>query len=177
MGNAFLARSLGVVHSSFSGHEPDLRIAFTDHLADCYARYGVSSSIVRTIPPGLPRPSDRPTLNREPRKIGFVAQDFIAKGGNTLMEAWRILAPRHPEATLSIAGCAPQLDQRSSNALRITWQGRLPRGELLESFYPSIDILACPTRFDGPSLVLQEALSFGIPSVVSDYGPLPSMLG
>ena len=59
----------------------------------------------------------------------------------------------------------------------MTWLGRLTRDELHTSFYPSLDVFAYPTRFDGASLVLQEALSYGIPVAASDYGPIPEMTG
>jgi glycosyltransferase involved in cell wall biosynthesis len=80
-----------------------------------------------------------------------------------------------PHARLLIAG-ADRPDSSVGVDDGVEWLGPLPRKRLMAEFFAEIDVFAYPTTFDGASLVLQEALSYGVPAVTSDYGPMVEMV-
>jgi glycosyltransferase involved in cell wall biosynthesis len=150
-------------------------VTFTDHLHDFYLEQGlVSSESLHTIPCPTETASSRPTLERTPTTVGFVARNFEAKGGPTVLAAWPSVREAFPAARLLIAG-ADVLDG-SFDMKGVEWLGPLPRDRLMKEFFAEIDVFAYPTTFDGPSLVLQEALSHGVPAITSDYGPMSEMI-
>ena len=172
-----LARLTGVTHNIAVKTSAVRIVTFTDHLRAWYLERGADADVVVTVAAGVPRPVDRPVLTRDrPTRVGFVASDFLTKGGDVLCAAVADVVRARPDAEVVIAGSdAPP--PGVTVPPEVTWLGRLTRDELNTTFYPSLDVFAYPTRFDGASLVLQEALSYGIPVAASDYGPIPEMTG
>ena len=150
-------------------------VTFTDHLREFYLHHRLCApDLVATIPCPTRR-SARPTLSRAPSTVGFVARNFVAKGGPTVAAAWPEIRRAHPEARLLIAGSeVPEEVERLDGVVSL---GSLPRDELMSEFFAHLDVFAYPTTFDGGSLVMQEALAHAIPTVTSDYGPMPEMIG
>ncbi|WP_162803018.1 glycosyltransferase family 4 protein [Ornithinimicrobium avium] len=122
-------------------------------------------------PPGgsaSPRSAHTPTL-------GFVARDFDAKGGHTVLETFARLRDSIPDLRLLVAGSPPPADAPTAG---ITWMGEVSREELLQDVLPQVDVLVYPSHFDtGVPYSAMEALSLGIPAVVSDYRSLPDLVG
>lgn len=172
-----LAASLRVDHSSLRVSRADVVVAFTEHLRRWYLDDPVRSRApTRHVPPGLARPENRSSSARGAgRTVGFVAHDFLAKGGDLVVAAWPIVQERYPNALLLLAGARPSTDVEQLQGIEVL--GACDRDTLMTSFFPRLDVLAYPTRFDGSPLVVIEALSFGIPVVVSDYGPMPGLVG
>lgn len=168
-----LARMMNVQHVSSALPSANGIITFTETLREWYVRRGARTDVLSVVPcsPG-PLPAKR--LDRVRHRVGFVASDFRAKGGDLLLAAWPTIQGRCPQASLVIAGTAAQ---PSISDRRVLWLGRLDRESLLRDVLPTFDVFAYPSRFDGLPLILLEALSLGIPSVVSDYFALPEVLG
>lgn len=172
----WLAKLSRVEHSSLRLRKTDAVVTFTDHLAKWYrspSRRG--RAVLVTIPPGIPRPALTSAAPRTPTTVGFVAHHHAAKGGDVLLRAWSHVLAQRPDARLILAGgsAQPPLGLPAS----VSWLGSRSRDQLLAEFYPALDVFAYPSTFDGSPLVVKEALSFGIPVVVSDYGALPEMVG
>lgn len=103
-----------------------------------------------------------------PRTIGFIATGFESKGGQVVLDAFRILQGHDPDVRLVVVGSIPEGGVRPSDT-GITWAGRVPRDEVLNDLLPAIDVLVHPTPCDsGPPYVILEALQRGIPVVASD---------
>jgi glycosyltransferase involved in cell wall biosynthesis len=111
-----------------------------------------------------------------PHVIGFIAKDFEAKGGHTLLAAYRLVRKVRPDIQLVVAGCSPFVDIEISQRENIIWLGYIERDRLLAEVLPTFDIFAYPTQIDGQPLVVLEALAAGIPVIVSDYQALPEMV-
>ena len=172
-----LARVLGVAHIVHGLGDVDRVVAFTHVLGQMYLEHGVPADrlgVVPLFPSGMPAPPLRPSV---PGRIGFVAQDFVAKGGDTVLEAMGRIRQRRPGAHLVVAGKTPAVSEAQLATEGVTWRGFLSRAELLTEFLPACRVFAYPSRFDGLPLTLLEALGSGVPLVVSDYLGLPEIVG
>lgn len=101
---------------------------------------------------------------KKSNKILFVGKEFERKGGEVVVEAYRILKKeKMPEAELYIAG--PE-----------TWPmtGEIPEGvkflglmrpEKLSAYYNLCDIFVMPSRSEPFGIVFAEALIFGLPCI------------
>jgi glycosyltransferase involved in cell wall biosynthesis len=171
-----LAQMLGVSHIVHGQADADRVVAFTEALGDWYVERGVPRAprgVVPCFPAGLPTATANPSV---PGRIGFVAGDFHAKGGDTVLQAMRTIRMRRPDAHLWVAGGPTGLTSRALAGLGVTWRGYLRREELLTTMLPSCQVFAYPSRFDGLPMTLLEALGSGVPAVVSDYFGLPEVV-
>jgi glycosyltransferase involved in cell wall biosynthesis len=171
-----LARMLGVSHITHGQVKADRLVTFTDALRLWYVERGVSPSrlaVVPCFPAGMPTAAPEPSV---PGRVGFVAGDFRAKGGETVLQAMAAIRRRHPNTHLWIAGGPTGLTETELATAGATWCGYLSREELLGRFLPSCQVFAYPSRFDGLPVTLLEALGSGVPAVVSDYFGLPEVV-
>jgi len=134
-----------------------------------------SASRIEILPICAERRTVRP-VRRQPKRIGFIARDFVVKGGAILLEAFRKIRETRQDLELVIVGSTPMLSAEDARTLGITWLPAIPREELLEHILPSLDVVAYPTRYDCISYALLEAMSFGIAIAASDYNSIPEVL-
>ena len=99
------------------------------------------------------------------KKILFVGVDFKRKGGDLLIEAFKVLKEKYDEdAELIIAGCDVKTNY---NGIRCV--GKKTREELSKLFNEA-NVFCMPSRFEAYGLVFIEALSYGLPIVsIDDY--------
>lgn len=174
-----LAACMGVDHTSYRVPGAERVIAFTDKLREWYVTQGIAeASRVDVVPIYLPMGPAMGSVGagRVPSRVGFIAKDFEAKGGPTLLEAFARLRARVPGATLEIVGCEPRLSAEEQARGGIIWHAYVPRDLLLREILPQWDVFAYPTRFDGQPLVLLEAMAAGLAVVTSDYEAMPEMV-
>ena len=101
------------------------------------------------------------------RKILFVGIDWERKGGPILLEAFRQVLEKIPDAQLTIAGCSPRVDLPNVKVL-----GRVPRTEISGLLLGS-SMLALPSVREPQGMIAIEALAHGIPVVATNVGALP----
>ena len=119
--------------------------------------------------------SDKSSFTKRGDKIEvvFVGQTIHRKGVDLLIEAINPLFNSHPNLFLSIIGSGemkPSLEElvRSLGlSERIGFEGVLPSTEITARL-AAADLLVLPSRWDGWGLVVNEALSVGVPVIVSD---------
>jgi glycosyltransferase involved in cell wall biosynthesis len=173
----FLARMLDVAHIEHGLAQADRVVAFTHVLRRWYIERGVPPDrvgVVPCFPAGMPVAAVEQSV---PGRIGFVAQNFMIKGGDTVLQALDKIRARRPDAHLWVAGGPTTgLSDKELVVAGVTWCGYLSREQLLEHFLPSCQVFAYPSRFDGLPLTLLEALGSGVPAVVSDYFALPEVV-
>ena len=99
------------------------------------------------------------------KKILFVGIDFNRKGGDLLIDAFKVLKEKYDnDAELIIAGC-----DINDNYDGIRCVGRKTREELSKLFNEA-NVFCMPSRFEAYGLVFIEALSYGLPIVtIDDY--------
>lgn len=100
---------------------------------------------------------------RNRHQIVFVGIDYERKGGDLVLEAFRILKKTmDPEATLLIIG-----PEKRAQEDGVTWCGRLERAEIGRILSQS-GVFCMPSRFEAYGLAFIEALCFGLPVIARD---------
>jgi glycosyltransferase involved in cell wall biosynthesis len=144
--------------------------------------FGVSEARVTAVGAGpnlelakVPRRSGTPPGG--PPTILFVGKQFERKGGPVLLDAFRALKARIPEARLLIIGPSP----RASEVSDIEWLGTLDKNnpeewhKLVEA-YGKAHVFCLPSLFEPFGIVILEAMYFGLPCVGTDAWAIPEMI-
>lgn len=95
-------------------------------------------------------------------KILFVGRDFERKGGILVIEAFKKLKEKMPDAMLYLAG--PSSNPVKENIEGYKYLGDLGYDELVK-YYNMCDIFCMPSHFEAYGLVFAEALVFGLPCI------------
>jgi glycosyltransferase involved in cell wall biosynthesis len=132
------------------------------------------------LPNGVPVPEQawqpRPDWRLSPRAV-FVGRLAPEKGLDTLVDAWPAVRDAHPRARLTLVGDGPE---RPALAERIERLGLQDSIELVgslanpESTLRAADLFVLPSREEGMSIALLEAMALGLPLVAS---AIPGNLG
>lgn len=154
-------------------------------VAESLRRIGIPESKIHVIHNGLSDPSagllELP-VRGDAVNIGIVGQVGAWKGHEDLVEAFALIAGRHPKAVLHIFGpddreFAVHLKQRAAAlgiAARLVWHGFV--GDRAK-IYSAMDICVMPSRFHEPfGLIAVEAAFFGLPVVATRRGGLPEII-
>lgn len=168
--------------------EPLLRadrlIAVSGHGRRLLEDRGVPGGLIHVVPPGFDRldsPATDGASGGEVRAL-CVAQWIPRKGILTLVNAWT----RHPRpgAVLELIGetdADPEYAARVRDAIAasdtsIVVSGAVDDGALSKA-YAAADLFVLPSVYEGYGMVYAEALSFGLPVVACDVGPVPDLAG
>lgn len=115
-------------------------------------------------------PARRPT-------VLFVGKQFERKGGPQLLEAFRLVRTRVPDARLVIVGpervdgaddgveCLGYLSKRDPDQART-----------LKKAYATADVFCLPTKFEPFGVVFLEAMFYGLPCIGPDAWAVPEMI-
>jgi glycosyltransferase involved in cell wall biosynthesis len=104
------------------------------------------------------------------KNILFVGVEWERKGGPVLLEAFRMLRRTHPDARLTVVGCAPQISEAGVNIV-----GRVPLAEVAE-YYRAASVFCLPTLNEPFGLVFLEAAAFGLPVIATRIGAIPEIV-
>lgn len=137
---------------------------------------GLDAGIFSFIPNGVRISAGRPIVAADRERCGlFVGRLVPVKGVAELLRAVRILKDRGIAARLQIVGEGPMGDvlRHFSMALGIdtliTFHGMIPPEKICD-FYQSSAYLILPSYNEGFPLVVAEAMSFGLPVIVTRSG-------
>ena len=136
--------------------------------------YGCSREKIACVYAGsnvsAPASEDIDSARFRAKNILFVGIDWKRKGGPVLLEAFRRVRQAHPDATLTIVGCSPEVSQPGVEVV-----GRLPLAEVAR-YYRSASIFCLPTLNEPFGLVLLEAFSYGLPIVATRIGAIAEIV-
>jgi glycosyltransferase involved in cell wall biosynthesis len=104
------------------------------------------------------------------KRISFIGVDWERKGGPELVEAFRKVLTKHPEAQLDVVGCSPAVDCPNVNVV-----GRVPLEEVQEWFC-KCSVFCVPTKVEPFGIVFVEAFTHKVPVVSSNIGALPQIV-
>lgn len=151
---------------------------------------GVSAEQVEVVPNGIDerfRPGGPGAALRERHQLGsapvalFLGGLKPRKNLRVLLEAWRRVTSARPDARLLIAGDGPLRPtlERQAAALElgqsVRFAGRIPEAEKV-GYYQAADLFVSPSALEGFGFTVGEAMSCGLPLVVSDQGALPELV-
>jgi UDP-glucose:(heptosyl)LPS alpha-1,3-glucosyltransferase len=128
----------------------------------------LQSKLRQVIPPAYSYlPQSPEDSSQHPPTLGFMGFDWKRKGLPKALDVFRVLKEEDPRWRMLVAGCDPQ--QVPERLRRRVGEGVsfLGRSDPV-AFFHSIDILLHPAREEPFGMVVAEALSSGVPAVVSD---------
>ena len=158
--------------------------------------YDVPSEKIRLLPPGYDDtryyPVSEATRQSIRRRLGFEGKVVLAlgrlarnKGYDLLIEAFSLVAARHPEAVLHLAVGGNDMNARERTMLaelrtlaettgyseRIVFRSFIPEEELADYFRPADQFVLC-SRYEPFGMTAIEAMAAGTPTVVTVHGGL-----
>jgi glycosyltransferase involved in cell wall biosynthesis len=147
----------------------DAWIAYGTRAAEEVERLGADGSRIVIVPnvsrPGMPPAPWDPWGEHGPRLL-FVGQLIPRKGVDVLLDAFASV----PRGTLVVAGdgpLRPLVEAAARRDERITYEGHADWRRLQE-LYRACDVLVLPSRYEVWGLVVNEALSHGLPVIATD---------
>ena len=123
-------------------------------------------------------------LPRERAIVLYVGRLSRAKGVLMLVEHWRELLARHPEALLVMAGSGRGSWDDCEEELKELVRAQALAGHVLlvgatdrvHEYMQAADVYVSPSEYEGFSLAIGEALASGLPAVVSAVGAAPEII-
>jgi glycosyltransferase involved in cell wall biosynthesis len=98
-----------------------------------------------------------------------------------LLDVWAEVVRGRPDVRLIVAGSGPHLPRLQRQAAQlglerhVLFTGHLPESEKVD-YYRAADLLVFPSLMEGFGLVVVEAMSCGLPAIISNRGSLPELL-
>jgi glycosyltransferase involved in cell wall biosynthesis len=157
------------------------------------SHYGLALDNARVIPYPQPCVPASECWNRDladPNTILFVGRFDSVKGGDLILDAFKMLCEHRPDSRLVIIGpdrgflddngrrwsLAERLDSvLGALAKQVEWKGQLPRGDI-DQYRRKASAIVVPSRSEPFGYTAVEALSLACPLIVSDAGGLPEIV-
>jgi glycosyltransferase involved in cell wall biosynthesis len=169
----------------------DTIVVLSDHMYQLFRRLGVEDKKLVIVENSVYMPSrtvwdQTKTLRQADRntktRVLFLNRIAEEKGVRELLEAAKQLACRHPNVTFCLAG--PETELLRSVREQIYHDGLEERfetpgevsGARKERMFLDSDIYVLPSYVEGMPIGLLEAMSYGLPSVATTVGGIPSMI-
>ena len=147
---------------------------------------GISPNKITVLPQGIdtknyPPPDEKLKCNLKQQHgleadtpvVLFCARVVISKGIDTIMKIWPIILKKIPNAKLFVVGGGlhellaelKELSKNLNNSIEVIGEVDKP-----QEYYQIADVYVFPSRQEGLPTTLMEAMSSGLPAVVSDIG-------
>jgi glycosyltransferase involved in cell wall biosynthesis len=136
-------------------------------------QYGIPAEKTAVVYAGSNIPMRDIDLDRKDygnKEILFVGVAWERKGGPDLVEAFKGVLEKHPDAHLTIVGCSPKVELQNVQIV-----GKLPLDEVAP-YYERAGIFCLPTRLEPFGIVFVEAMAYGLPLVAPNTGAVPDFL-
>jgi L-malate glycosyltransferase len=132
------------------------------------------------IPNGVSSPSEGIVGYDRVRRVLTVARLDKQKGIDVLLKAWALVIRKETDLRLLIVGQGPAEGELKDlcKGLGLTGQVEFPGvTDHVEKFLEEADLFVLPSRAEGLSNALLEALSYGIPSIATAVSGNAELLG
>jgi glycosyltransferase involved in cell wall biosynthesis len=153
-------------------HQADALVAISPAVRGELVADGYDPALIHDLPNGVPVPEIpwKPRGAPDSLQAAFVGRLAPEKGLDALVDAWPIVLASRPEARLTLIGEGPERAPLESRIARLG----LGRSVELPGVSPDpsavlrgCDLFVLPSREEGMSIALLEAMALGIPSVAS----------
>ena len=150
--------------------------------------YNIDASKVKVIPWGANFECNRTfddiqnlikLKESRPCKLLFIGVDWVRKGGNTALKVAKELNQNGLETELMVVGCKPKISEPLPDFVKVTEfiDKSQPQGiEQLSKLFAEAHFLILPTQADCTPHVFAEANSFGVPSLATNVGGIPTII-
>jgi glycosyltransferase involved in cell wall biosynthesis len=161
----------------------DAMTANSVSVADFYAGIGVPRDLITVIPNALPLTEPRYSKSQarailgladEHRVVGFVGRLAPQKRLQDVVWAFQLLHQLVDDARLVIIGSGPERDALAELAMSFGCRDKIVfAGHREDAFdlMTAFDVFVLGSEFEGMSNSLMEAMSLGLPCIVSDIAP------
>ncbi|NQU76795.1 MAG: glycosyltransferase family 4 protein [Planctomycetes bacterium] len=139
-------------------------------------KYGLSGDRVLCARTGCHAHQDRlaeiPTsIERYKNKhILFLGRLWGLKGGEELVQAFRLVRKVHSDAILTIVGCKPKLAEPNTRVM-----GYANLDEVVD-YYTNASVFCMPSKIEAFGIVFLEAMSAGLPVIALRLGATPDFV-
>jgi len=135
-------------------------------------QYGIPRERVRQVNGGCNTPGMvNPAPDRHERKrVLFIGVDWERKGGPELVDAFKLVRQKYPDAVLTIVGCKPKV-----RGPGIDLAGYVPH-EQIPRFLEQSTVFCMPSRREPFGIAYLEAMRAGLPVVGSKFGASPDFI-
>ncbi len=106
----------------------------------------------------------------------FAGRLAEGKGLEVVLEAWAADPGLPPLRVAGDGPLAPLVEEAARHDGRITWLGWVGGAALGREMAAAAALVAPSTCYDGPPLVVIEAMGAGTPVVLTDHGPSPELV-
>jgi glycosyltransferase involved in cell wall biosynthesis len=113
--------------------------------------------------------------NTPPRLLFVARHNYIAKGAKLLLNAFRLIRDKHPEAELTIVGPDARDLGVTADEPQVAIHGFLPWEEL-ELLFNHSTLFVMPSEYEPYGLVYLEAMKCGMPVICSSTGGMASIV-
>ncbi|MEB3181797.1 MAG: glycosyltransferase family 4 protein, partial [Nostocaceae cyanobacterium] len=150
--------------------------------------YGISADKVKVVPWGANFECNRTYEDIQeivkskvsnPCKLLFIGVDWVRKGGNTAFKVAKELNDTGLETELIVVGCQPKINEPLPKFVKIIdfIDKSQPEGlAKIHKLFTETHFLILPTLADCSPHVLAEANSFGVPSLATNVGGIPTII-
>lgn len=104
------------------------------------------------------------------KNVLFVGVNWKNKGGPQLLEAFRVVRARIPDATLTIVGCSPDIKESGVQVV-----GRIPPSEVAQH-YANASVFCLPTLREAFGISFIEAITYKLPVVAPKIAAIPDFV-
>lgn len=105
------------------------------------------------------------------KNILFVGVEWERKGGPILLEVFKRILEKFPDASLTIVGCSPKnITLPNCNIV-----GKIPVDQVYK-YYNIASIFCLPTMREPFGIVFVEAMSYSLPIIANNIGSIPDLV-
>ena len=104
------------------------------------------------------------------KKILFVGVEWERKGGPILLEVFKRVLEKHPDASLTVVGCTPVIKLPNCEII-----GKIPV-EKVFNYYNSASVFCLPTMREPFGIVFVEAMNYHLPIIANNIGSIPDLV-
>jgi glycogen synthase len=105
------------------------------------------------------------------QQILFQGSEFERKGGDLLLQAFRLIRERVPNATLVIIGSTLTIDEPGVKSL-----GYISSAKEVENLFLTSDLVIAPARCDPFPAFIIEAMNYGVPCIITRQTGISEMI-
>ncbi len=151
--------------------KPTRYIAVSKDVKDSYAKF-LPAQKITVIENGIPMPANlQKPVNKKSNEytIGTVGRFVEVKNYDVLIEAFALIHKEFPHIRLMLVGHGPLEDQllKQAEALKISDAVTFVINKPAQEFYNKFDCFVQPSKHEGLSIALLEALQATIPVIVT----------